>query len=122
MADVSYEFYINTYYGSKLKDNNEFKRIKDIAESVVSKYTYGRYKLVTDEDLLLEVKKTICEIMDNIGNYEEINLISSESEGGRSISYNNNIKHNEIYNDVINRRLGTTWLTSDYIRIWWFYD
>lgn len=118
MANVTYEFYINEYYGSKFKDNNEFKRIKDIAESVVSKYTYGRYKLVTDEYLLLEVKKTICEIMDNVGNYEEISLISSESEGGRSISYNNNIKHNEIYHDVINRRLGTTWLTSDYIRIW----
>lgn len=116
---VDYEFYISSYYGDKFKDDNQFKRVADKAESVVNGYTFGRHKEVVDEELLIAVKKTICEVMDNVKEYESLGMVSSESQGSRSISYSDNSNYDEVYSEVIYRRLGDTGLTSRFYAVRW---
>ncbi len=99
MLEVNYEYYTDTYGGSSIPSNS-FKRVSNIAISKVNSYTFNR---LNSENITNDVKDTVCEIAELIYKNEtlrekmtntEEKIISSESVGPHSITYEN--KSNNI--------------------------
>ena len=79
---------------------------------IVDKYTFGRAKSVKDEEILLKLRFTQCELIDYINKSSSLGNRVSERLGDSSISYSNkDIYDNEaeIFN-IVEGNLYTTGL------------
>ena len=109
MIYADFDYYTNTYGGTKIDDDDIFRRIADIASSEMSMYAPGITE-ATDE-----VKKCCCEIVDAICSYEalrENSRIQSEKVGNYSVTYASpsslSVQRNEEIQSIISRRLMNT--------------
>lgn len=106
MIYADFDYYLNTYGGTKIDDDDIFRRIADIASSEMSMYAPGITE-ATDE-----VKKCCCEIVDVIYTYEayrDSSRVQSEKVGNYSVTYASSssitIQRNEEIQSIIIRRL-----------------
>ncbi len=109
MIYADYDYYLNTYGGTKIDDEDMFRRIADIASSEMALYAPGITE-ATDA-----VKKCCCEIADVICSYEASMgsaRIQSEKVGNYSVTYASsssmNVQRNEDIQSIIIRRLMNT--------------
>lgn len=125
MGMVDYEFYQDVYYGEKLNNDNEFKKLARDAELTVNRFTFGRingdlnYKMTPDVEKL--VKLTICSIMDSQYDYNNRDRTQSISSGPYSKTFEKNKSESDLsvyHESIINRNLFSTGLTIKYIGVW----
>lgn len=84
---IDYEYYSEVYYGEKLEDGKTFKRLARKAEQLVDRRTYGEYRRVIDVDVQDMIKLTICELIDNFYEIDELGGVSSERTGDYQVSF-----------------------------------
>ena len=122
---VDYEFYSTVYYGDKLEDDNEFKRLAMDAELTVDHFTFGRLSgeipyIMTPEVERL-VKLTICKVMDSQFDYDNRDRVKSISSGPYSKTYEDGLddeKLASVQEDVVRKYLSKTGLLNRYIGVW----
>lgn len=122
---VDYEFYSTVYYGDKLEDNNEFKRLAMDAELTVDHFSFGRlsgeipYEITPEVEKL--VKLTICKLMDYQFDYDNRDKVKSISSGPYSKTYEDGPNEEELSNfqeDIVRRNLSKTELLNRYMVVW----
>ena len=125
---VEYGFYATVYYGDKLEDGNEFKRLSRKAYDLVNNLSFGRIAqggYAVDEDLELTVKLTICEVIDHLktSDITKNNIIKSEKIDDVSITFNEHKEDesNSTVKSIVFNRLGHTSLLYRYLKVWWLY-
>lgn len=105
MMYVDYVFY-STVYKGKAKEE-DFTTLEIKASGILNYYTFNRIQEVTQN-----IKFAICELIDNIQDYEEREgkEITSEKVGTYSVSYSdkNNISNIREQKNIINK-----WLPSE---------
>ena len=105
MFSVSYDYYRDSY-GGKL-DEDIFNSHLMSACSYVDMYTFGR---VSADDVPVSVKNTVCFIVEFINSNPDTRVISDESVGSQSVSYDSNF--NRSYEDriygIVRRYLSNT--------------
>lgn len=87
---VDYDFYKITYGGNKVDNSREFNKLAEEASTLVNYHTFGRADNVVDEKLLRKIKMTICKLVDNHVDNEEIKNIKSSSLDDYSVTYQDN--------------------------------
>lgn len=122
---VDYGFYATVYYGDKLEDGNEFKRLSRKAYDLVNNLSFGRIAqggYAVDEELEIAVKLTICEVIDHLktSDITKNNIIRSEQVDDVSVTF---IEHkedesNSTVKSIVFNRLGHTNLLDRYLRVW----
>lgn len=84
---IDYEYYSEVYYGEKLEDGKTFKRLARKAEQLVNQRTYGKSRSAVDIDVQDMIKFTICELVDNFYEVDELGGVSSERTGDYQVSF-----------------------------------
>ena len=125
---VDYGFYATVYYGDKLEDNNEFKRLSRKAYDLVNKLSFGRIAqggYAIDEELELTVKFTICEVIDHLKTSDAIknNIVRSENVDDVGITFKEHKEDESNYaiKSIVFNRLGHTSLLDRFLKVWWLY-
>lgn len=124
---VDYEFYATVYYGDRLEDDNEFKRLAMDAELTVDHFAFGRLSgeipyIMTPEVENL-VKLTICKLMDHIKDYNILSRdgIKSESIDDVSVTFKDYKQEDldKTVEEVVYVNLGKTGLLNRYYSVRW---
>lgn len=107
---VDYDFYKGVYNGIKVNNQSQFDRLARKASNLVNRHTFNRAKSVEDEEIKEIVKFTICELVDNYIDIEDMGNVTSESVGEHSVSYRDakeiNLSNYEIiYNNLVHTGL-----------------
>jgi len=81
---VDFDYYSNTYKG-KVKEEN-FTALENKASGLVNYYTFNRIEEVDEQ-----VKLTVCELIDNINEMNQLkgDNVTQEKVGSYSVSYAN---------------------------------
>lgn len=109
---------METYKGNEVDEGN-FNRLKNIAETQISKYTFNRADYVEDERILNLIERTIYSLIDEQSRYEQsysADGIKSKSIGKKSVTYSDksdvggegelrSIQYNIIYDNLIHTGL-----------------
>lgn len=106
---VNYSYYSTVYCGDKVNDSRQFTRLSRKASKLIEKHTFGRSRVEVRENVVEDIKMTICELVDTLADLEQIGNVSSESNAEWSISYNDKsesqVVDSIIYNNLINTGL-----------------
>lgn len=102
---VDYIFY-STVYKGKVKEE-DFTTLEIKASGVLNYYTFNRIKEVDDN-----IRFAICELVDNIQDYQNIEgkEISSEKVGSYSVTYSDK---NKISNATKQKKIISKWISPD---------
>lgn len=104
---IDYEYYSNVY-GGKVKEE-DFSRLEIKAAGILNYYTFNRIEEVTEN-----IKMAMCELIDNINEYDqkEGKEISSETVGSYSVSYSDKFK---VSNKRKQKSIIIKWLPSSLV-------
>lgn len=87
---VDYEYYRDIYRSRNPVSSVDFASFEREAYNLVKYYSFNRVKVVTDPDLLEDIKITICKLVDNLAhqaNSMTTDKIKSESIDSLSVTY-----------------------------------
>ena len=88
--NVTFEFYTNTYKGTRIKQSGVFDRELRSVERFLSSITMGR-----DYSNVDGIEYCICEMVDAFDKYSERDGVSSETVGGHSVTYSSKTEDNQ---------------------------
>ena len=102
MFKVDYSYYKNEY-GGKLNED-VYRPLSISACSLVDMYTFNR---ISFDNVIDEVKNTVCELVDFISKHTDEKIISSEKIGQGSVTYDTKYEKsldNSAY-DIVRKHL-----------------
>lgn len=84
---VDYQYYIEDFGGEKISTESAFKKTRDLAETYMDDFTFGRVK--NDVENEHRIKSCLCEMCDVIYNLtaNDGKIVKSENTDGYSVTY-----------------------------------
>lgn len=85
---ADYKFYVETYCGTLIPDEVEFRKAERSAEAKLDHYTFGRIDQADDK-----IRLAVCEMADIVYQYQKRKAqhdgreVSSENNDGYSVSF-----------------------------------
>lgn len=104
MAYATYDYYINTFFGSMVPDNI-FPRCVDLAGKYIDQFTFER---ITDPDDIKGLEDCACEMAETIYQMRfknEGKEKKSENTDGYSVTYVTEVADGQALEDVLRRKL-----------------
>ena len=106
---TDFQFYSEVYKGKVSAE--DFVQLEIRAASLINQYTFGRIEIATES-----VKYAVCELIDNLNNYNiqnETRLIKSEKVGDHSVTFaDSSFVLNERTNATLQKQILFRWLPS----------
>lgn len=104
MQYVDYEYYKDVYKGTLVTNEDDFDRLEAQAQMILDNYTLKRKKtehMLEHSKFAKNIKYTVCEIIENLSRYEELqaNAIKSMTVISKGIKSESIKDHSVGFND-----------------------